>query len=94
MTNKKTNGTKQTAVERFIEKLEEKAIEETEGLNQIHIVIDVNEYLELKEQAKEMEKERIIKACDAGFDSSHLFIEDMKYKSAEDYYEQTYGGNK
>jgi DNA-binding Lrp family transcriptional regulator len=43
---------------------------------------------------KEMEKERIIKACDAGFDSAHLFIEDMKYKSPEDYYEQTYGGNK
>jgi hypothetical protein len=43
---------------------------------------------------KEMEKEQIIKACDAGFDSSHLFIEDMKYKSAEEYYEQTYGGNK
>jgi hypothetical protein len=42
-----TNEPKQTAVDLFIKKLEEKAIEETEGLNQIHIVIDVNEYLEL-----------------------------------------------
>jgi hypothetical protein len=46
------------------------------------------------QQAKEMEKEQIIKACDAGFDTANLFIEDMKYQSAEDYYEQTYGGNK
>jgi hypothetical protein len=41
-----------------------------------------------------VEKEQIIKACDAGFDTANLFIEDMKYKNAEDYYEKTYGGNK
>ena len=46
------------------------------------------------ERAKEIEKEQIIKACDAGFDTANLFIEDMKYQSAEDYYEQTYGSNK
>jgi hypothetical protein len=50
--------------------------------------------LEATNKAKEMEKQRIIKACDAGFDTANLFIEDMKYNSAEDYYEKTYGGNK
>jgi hypothetical protein len=43
-------------------------------------------------QAKAMEKEQIIKACDAGFDDANLFIEDMKYQSAEHYYNETYGG--
>jgi hypothetical protein len=43
-------------------------------------------------QAKAMEKEQIIKACDAGFDDANLFIEDMKYQSAEHYYTETYGG--
>jgi hypothetical protein len=46
------------------------------------------------ERAKKMEKERIIKACDAGFDTANGFIEDIKYKNAEHYYELTYGGNK
>jgi hypothetical protein len=50
--------------------------------------------LEATNKAKEMEKQRIIKACDAGFDTANLFIEDMKYNSAEDYYEKTYGGKK
>jgi hypothetical protein len=54
----------------------------------------MNLFKEEIKQAKEMEKEQIIKACDAGFDTANLFIEDMKYNSAEEYYKQTYGGNK
>ncbi len=49
----------QTAVELFIEQLEQKSFQETEGINQIHITIDANEYLTLKEQAKAMEKQQI-----------------------------------
>jgi hypothetical protein len=84
-----TNEPKQTAVDLFIKKLEEKAIEETEGLNQIHIVIDVNEYLELKEQTKEREKQQIIEDF-VGYDSD---TED-NLEVAEQYYNETYGGNK
>jgi hypothetical protein len=46
---------------------------------------------EVYKQAKEMEKEQIIKACDSGFDDGSSFIEDMKYKNAEEYYAETYG---
>jgi len=42
-------------------------------------------------QAKQIEKEQIAKACNAGFDDGIGFIEEMKYKNAEDYYEKTYG---
>jgi hypothetical protein len=58
-----TNNKQQTAVEWFIEQLEEKAFTESvQGANRIHIVIDVNEYLALKQQAKEMKKEQIEQA--------------------------------
>jgi hypothetical protein len=58
-----TNNKQQTAVEWFIEQLEEKAFKESvQGANRIHIVIDVNIYLALKQQAKEMEKEQIEQA--------------------------------
>jgi hypothetical protein len=46
--------------------------------------------LNLFEQAKEMEKQQIINACDAGFDDGCGFIEDIKYKNAEQYYKETY----
>jgi len=55
-TNKPMETKKQTAVELFIEQLEQKSFQETEGINQIHITIDANEYLTLKDQAKEMHK--------------------------------------
>jgi hypothetical protein len=77
---------KQTAVEWLVKELNQKI--DFIPLEKWDMIRDIIQ------QAKEMEKEHIIKACDAGFDSSHLFIEDMKYKSAKEYYEQTYGGNK
>jgi hypothetical protein len=50
--------------------------------------------LNLFEQAKEMEKQQIINACDAGFDDGCGFIEDIKYKNAEQYYKETYQDTK
>ena len=50
------------------------------------------QYIELLEQAKEMEKERIIKAYNEdlyGGLSGH-----RKFNDGEDYYNETYGGNK
>ena len=52
-----TNNKQQTAVEWFIEELEEKgkAYEENQVVRTINICIDVSDYMELKVQAKEME---------------------------------------
>jgi len=94
-----SNNKQQTAVEQFIQKLEEKAIEETEGVNQIHIVIDVNEYLELKEQAKEMEKDKHKRFNEFLDDEKILGISDLKTIERikwyyNTYFNETYGGNK
>jgi hypothetical protein len=43
------------------------------------------------EQAKEIEKQQIKHACNAGFDDGSGFIEDVKYNNAEHYYKKTYG---
>jgi len=55
-----TNNKQQTAVELFIEELEEKgkAYEENQVVRTINISIDVSDYMELKVQAQEMEKEQ------------------------------------
>jgi hypothetical protein len=95
-------STQQTAIDEFIEQLEQKGgAWENANINRIQISIDVNEYLELKRQAKEIEKERIREA---------MCMQVKKYTSAyldEDgnpqlsydiddsfnaFYNETYGG--
>jgi len=58
-----SNSKKQTAVDLFIEELEEKgkAYEENQVVRTINICIDVSDYMELKQQAKAMHKEEMIK---------------------------------
>jgi hypothetical protein len=43
-----------------------------------------------KEQALKMEKEQIIDACKKGYGSTAIY----RNKLSEQYYEETYGGNK
>ena len=50
-------------------------------------------YEEMIQQAKAMHKEEIVKSNEAGFDDGIGFIEEIKYKNAEDYYNKTFGGN-
>jgi hypothetical protein len=51
-----TNSKQQTAVEWFIEELEYKGdLRETPSIRNIQLNIDTSDYMELKEQAKEME---------------------------------------
>ena len=51
-----TNNKQQTAVEWFIEQLEEKGdLRETPSIRNIQLNIDTSDYMELKQQAKEME---------------------------------------
>jgi len=54
-----SNNKQQTAVEWFIEQLEEKGdLRETPSIRNIQLNIDTSDYMELKVQAKEMEKEQ------------------------------------
>ena len=88
-----TNETKQTGVEWFLDQLIEHRI----------IIVDKTTYQVkykhqiLLEQAKEMDKERLTDAyCDGkanGMDISHP-LSLTKEISANEWYEQTYGGNK
>jgi hypothetical protein len=72
---------KQTAVEWFIEQLLESNLIEKNGKT-----------LKLIGQAKEMEKEQIEDAYDAGlFDGS---MDDVNNRMHKEYYNETYGGNK
>jgi hypothetical protein len=61
-----TNNKQETAVELFIEQLEEKgnAYEENQVVRTINICIDVSDYMELKQQANERHKQQIINAVD------------------------------
>ena len=54
-----TNNKQQTPLEWFIEELEYKGdLRETPSIRNIQLNIDTSDYMELKVQAKEMEKEQ------------------------------------
>jgi hypothetical protein len=72
---------KQTAIEWLIEQIENQR--ETGNT-------DLRTTLHFCDKAKEMEKKQIIDACDAGYDDGCGFIEDIKYKDAEQYYKETF----
>jgi len=82
---------KMTAVQWLIEQLEQKGDAwENVSIRKIQISIDVSDYLDLKRQAKEMEKEQIE---DAYFIGGHD-IQNNRYRGMHEYYNETYGGNK
>jgi hypothetical protein len=89
-----TNNKQQTAVEWFLEELEEKgkAYEENQVVRTINICIDVSDYMELKQQANERHKQQIINAVDDqnNYDSWPSSIPTL----GEQYYNEAYGGNK
>ena len=92
-----TNNKQQTAVEWFIEQLEEKgkAYEENQIVRTINICIDVSDYMELKQQAKEMEKQQHATTWDAAMDNFKARGENYvrAYGDFDEYYNETYGGN-
>ena len=85
------NETKQSAVEQFIEQLEEQGRSwENASIKTIEISIKVEDYLKLKEQAKAMDREQKRNAYQEGYSQGYA-----KCEEAEDYYyKETYGGNK
>ena len=79
---------KLTSVDYFIEQLEAKGgAWENASIRRLQISIDVTEYLDLKRQALEMEKEQIVDAVNYGDGRGKL----ATYLTADEYYTQTYG---
>jgi hypothetical protein len=91
-----TNNKQLTAVELFIEELEEKgkAYEENQVVRTINICIDVSDYMELKQQAKAMHKTEQGKTWDAAMDNFKARGENYvrAYGDFDEYYKETYGG--
>ena len=88
---------KQTAVEQFIEQLEKQGDSwENASMGTINISIKVEDYLQLKKQAKEMEKERMIEfAREVLIEAYATFEGNVTTElTIEQYYEQTQGGDK
>jgi hypothetical protein len=81
---------KQTAVQWFIEQLEIKGdMRETQAIQIIQINIDSSEYLEIKRQALQMEREQIIQAANNG--CKGMCMIDTS-RDGKNYYNETYGG--
>jgi len=92
-----TNNKQQTAVEWFIEELEYKGdLRETPSIRNIQLNIDTSDYMELKVQAKKMEKDMLTDAYhdgkSNGMDISHP-LSMTKEISADEWYNETYGGS-
>jgi hypothetical protein len=83
----------ETAVQWFIEQLEQKGDAwENVSIRRIQISIDVSDYLELKRQAKQMEKNQIENAYANGVDDEYEYhINDEPRKNTEQYYAEKYG---
>jgi hypothetical protein len=80
-----------TAVEQFIEQLEAQGESwENVSIGRIQISINVEDYLKLIEQAKEMEKQQIM---DARRNGSYKVTEKYgEIRTNIQYYNETYGG--
>ncbi len=86
-----SNDKKQTAVEQFIEQIEEQGHSwENASIKTIEISIKVEDYLKLKQQAKEMEKAQM---CKFAY-KCHNHYKVYGDFNIEQYYNETYGGNK
>jgi hypothetical protein len=94
-----SNDKQQTAVEWFIEELEYKGdLRETPSIRNIQLNIDTSNYMELKVQAKEREKEIIIKTYIDAKMERNLVKKHFAYflklervtEKAEEYYNKTY----
>jgi hypothetical protein len=89
-----TNNKQQTALEWFIEQLEEKGdLRETPSIRNIQLNIDTSDYMELKQKAKEMGKEQAIRFALCYAFGQYNVSEDVK-THIEKFYQQNYGGNK
>ena len=89
-----TNNKQQTAVELFIEELERKgkAYEENQVVRTINICIDVSDYMELKIQAKQMNRNEIAQAFDNG-DYNYFYSKKTgnDFEDGQEYFNEVHG---
>jgi hypothetical protein len=57
-------------------------------------VLSFAEAIDKAAELLEVEKEQIMKALDRGFDEGSSFPEDISLNNAQQYYNETYGGDK
>jgi hypothetical protein len=93
--NTTTMNKQQTAVEWLIEQLEEKGeLRETPSIRIVQLNIDTSDYLDLKRQAREMEKEQIMDAYSKGADDEYNLdwnpLDRRDSIDCEQYYKETY----
>jgi hypothetical protein len=91
-----TNNKHQTALEWFIEELEYKGdLRETPSIRNIQLNIDTSDYMELKVQAKEMEKEQHATTWDTAMDKLNARGGNIvrAYVDFDDYYNETFGAD-
>ena len=84
---------KQSSIEWFIEQLEEKGdLRETLSIRNIQLNIDTSDYMELKVQAKEMEKEQHATTWDKAMDNLDARGGNMvrAWVDFDEYYNETY----
>ena len=82
---------KQTAVEWLLDQLEQKGdMRETRSIRNLQLNIDTSDYLYLKRQAKAMEKEQMVHCYEQAYREGYI----DNGKSGEQYYNETYGGDK
>jgi hypothetical protein len=80
---------KQTAVEKFIQQIEEQGESwENVSIGRIQISIKVEDYLDLIEQAKEMEKQQIIDAY--GIKTKSINQDQSEIITGRQYYNETF----
>ena len=91
-----SNEKQQTAVEWFIEQLEDEGdLRETPSIRNIQLNIDTSDYMELKQQAKEMDKQRMIEFAEDWYFNGPLLGEGIDVKNTiEQHYNETYGDDK
>ena len=81
------NKMKQTAVEQFIEQLEKQGDSwENVSMGTINISIKVEDYLKLKNQAKEMQDEQMQLTWDNAIDA----VQQDKWESYDDFYNNNF----
>jgi hypothetical protein len=86
----------QTPMDWFIEQLEEKGyLRETPSIRNVQLNIDTSDYMELKVQAKEMEKQQHATTWDKSMDNLDARGGNIvrAWVDFDEYYEQTFGGN-
>jgi len=93
---------KQTAVEWLVEQLRQFAFDPNHHLGLGDIRLTQGQIDELQEQAKEMEKQQKINAYNQGYrdgeidahNPTNISKDISEFSNAENYYNETYGGNK